>query len=95
MITRVDRAISASEAGSSVSATTTPGAGTSGDCAANCATTASSLVRLRPATAHEPPSGMFRSRYSATRPPVNPVAPYNTMSKGRSALAGEAGWDAG
>ena len=62
MSTRVDRAISASEAVSWVSATTMPGAGTSGISAASRAATASSLVRLRPATAQEPPSGMFRSR---------------------------------
>src|SRR5579884_4232482 len=49
--------------------------------------TASSLLRLRPASAQRVPSVALLARYSAVRPPVNPVAPNSTTSCSRSATA--------
>ena len=40
-------------------------------------------TRLRPASAQRVPAGAWRARYSAVRPPVNPVAPKRTMSCSR------------
>ena len=42
--------------------------------------TASSFVRLRPASAQRSRAGACRARYSAVSPPVKPVAPNSTMS---------------
>src|SRR5690348_8304638 len=51
--------------------------------------TASSLDRVRPASAHRVPGSACAARYSAVSPPVNPVAPNRTMSCWRSATGGD------
>src|SRR5579859_998088 len=51
--------------------------------------TASSLDRLRPASAHRVPGSAWAARYSAVNPPVKPVAPNRTISCWRSDTAGD------
>src|SRR4051794_130134 len=81
MTTRVDSASSRSDPGSVVSACS------SSTSAPMRSRTASSLPRLRPASAQRVPSGAFAARYSAVSAPVKPVAPRITTSYMRSAMA--------
>ncbi len=56
-----------------------------GRASASLSRTASSLLRLRPASAQRSPEGACSARYSAVSAPVKPVAPSRTMSRSRCA----------
>jgi hypothetical protein len=72
--TLVESASARSEVGSFASASISGSSASVESIAASRARQASSFERLRPAIAHRAPPALA-ARYSAVRPPVNPVAP--------------------
>src|SRR5690606_2516586 len=84
--TRVDSATDFSVSGWDTSAVSSSRSAHDGLIAARRSRTASSFARFRPASAQRACAGTLRARYSAVRPPVNPVAPNSTMSNRRSAM---------
>ena len=77
---RVDAAMAASDSGLFTSACTSPSDSQAGDSLAKRRFTSASLRTLRPASAQRSESGAWRAKYSAVRPPVNPVAPNRIRS---------------
>ena len=73
--------MASSEARSALSASISSRSASAGSSVASWSRTASSLLRLRPASAQRSPEGACSARYSAVSAPVKPVAPSRTTSR--------------